>query len=180
MAREVYDSMVRLLVARRGIDQDDTQAVNNLLAGRSFNHFWGKVSSTLLIKPTTDDPKVFVANRVAAWQALVAKDFRGATPRFTDTMAGDKTPLAKRFRVLATEVPDWYSGDYNHHVLWGNWRAVPRQPSAWSTFWDSLKCSWRSRNATPQKPQPQTQPQPQPQPQNWKSHSFPRYGEPKW
>ena len=44
------------------------------------------MAPTLLVAPTTDNATVFASDRVAAWQGLIASDFRRATPRFNDTM----------------------------------------------------------------------------------------------
>lgn len=149
MAFCVYSQMVRLLMARRGIDKDDVQAQTAVLNGRSFKDFWSRVSPTLLIAPTTPDAEAFRDDRVAAWQELIARDFRGATPRFNDKSSAATNYMTRWQRRVAAKVPVWYSPKYDHHAHWGHWRAVPRQPSNWSTIKDSLRCSWNTHHADP-------------------------------
>ncbi len=153
MARAAYADMVRLLMARRGIAADDTQAMRALLQGRTFNDFWNRTAPTLLVAPTTDDAEVFASDRVAAWQELIARDFRRAAPRFNDAMEVASTPMARRCRQVAAKVPVWYSRGYNHHAHWGNWQPVPHpQPLAWLAMIQSVR-SARAFFGTPL-PQP--------------------------
>jgi RHS repeat-associated protein len=125
MAQKVYEQMVGLLLARRGVTGGpDSPEARALLRGRSFGTFWAQISSVLLQKPPGVRGVSETANRVLCWQQLIAKDFRNARPRFTDTDGGISTPLNLRFRRVSEKVPLWYSKSYDHEKYWGNWTPV--------------------------------------------------------
>jgi hypothetical protein len=124
MARSVYEEMVQLLLARRGVDPSNPQAVNAVLQGRSFDGFWNSVRDTLLVDQVREGEE-FARIRAANWQDRILRDFR-ARPRFTETDKVARSPLAIRSAQLARIVPVWYGPNYRHATYWANW--ILRQP----------------------------------------------------
>lgn len=124
MARAVYEEMVQLLLARRGVNPSNPQAVSAVLQGRTFDAFWNSTRDTLFAGQVRDGAE-FGRIRAANWQDLILRDF-GARPRFTETDPIGRTPLALRCVQLARTVPIWYARSYNHATYWANW--IQRRP----------------------------------------------------
>ncbi len=134
MARRVYDEMVNLLLARRGVTAG-SPAARRLLQGKSFNAFWSEVNSVFLQAPPNVKGVSAKRNRILCWEQLIEKDFPGAQPQFNDRNPKATNEMAKRFRTIATFVPAWYLDNYSHHRLWGNWRPFPGHAAApWQTW----------------------------------------------
>ncbi len=125
MARAVYEEMVQLLLACRGVNPANTQAVNAVLQGRTFDGFWNSTRDTLLAGPIREGEE-FSRIRVANWKDRILQDF-GARPNFSETDPSALSPLAFRSRQLASTVPIWYAPTYNHAMYWANW--IQRRPA---------------------------------------------------
>jgi hypothetical protein len=125
MARAVYDEMVQLLLACRGVNPANTQAVNAVLQGRTFDGFWNSTRDTLFAEPIHEGEE-FSRIRVANWKDRILQDF-GARPNFSETAPSALSPLAFRSRQLASTIPIWYAPTYNHAMYWANW--IQRRPA---------------------------------------------------
>ncbi len=108
MARDTYDAMVSLLLARRGVGPENGAGRAALLEGKSFEGFWARIRPTLLTVPQSGDARAFELERVTAWQNLIRADFRGAAPQFNDVEPEATTPMARYFRELSARIHRWY------------------------------------------------------------------------
>ncbi len=120
MAQKTYDAMYQLVVARRG-----GKAKCSDLSTKSFNEFWKHVESVMLQPPRGTKHEAALQRRIASWRVLIAKDYRGASPKFDDTAGGSRSRLARRLRDLSKRVPEWYGSGYSHAKYWKNWQPVP-------------------------------------------------------